>query len=118
MTRPTLDVIRVFLDDPNREFYGLELRAATGLGNGTLYPRLAQLEGYGWLESRWEYAASDERAGRPPRRYYHLTREGALQARAAAERAGRTKRAGRTRRGSGLRGSGLRTEPEPGPQGA
>lgn len=80
MTRQTGDILRVFLAAPSREFYGLELREAAGLANGTLYPRLAQLEQYGWLESRWDSPASD---GRPPRRYYRLTREGA--ARAAAE---------------------------------
>jgi PadR family transcriptional regulator PadR len=105
ITRPTLDMIRVFLAEPEREFYGLELRAATGLANGTLYPRLAQLEGYGWLESRWEYAESDERAGRPPRRYYRLTREGAVHARAEVERAGRAGRRGGLRARPGIQGA-------------
>ncbi|GII26559.1 PadR family transcriptional regulator [Planotetraspora mira] len=105
MTRPTLDVIKVFLAEPDRELYGLELRAETGLANGTLYPRLAQLEGYGWLESRWEYAESDERAGRPPRRYYRLTREGAVRAREEAERADRVHQSGGLRTRPGLQGA-------------
>lgn len=77
MTRQTVEVLRIFLGDPAREFYGLELREASGLANGTLYPRLAQLEQFGWLKSRWETAPGD---GRPPRRYYRLTREGAVRA--------------------------------------
>ncbi|WP_336216212.1 PadR family transcriptional regulator [Nonomuraea sp. LPB2021202275-12-8] len=105
MTRPTLEVIRIFLAEPERELYGLELRAATGLANGTLYPRLAQLEQYGWLESRWEYAESDERAGRPPRRYYRLTREGAVRAREEAERAGRARRRDGIRASPGTQGA-------------
>ncbi|MEV4224477.1 helix-turn-helix transcriptional regulator [Nonomuraea sp. NPDC049725] len=79
MTRSTRAVLAIFLTDPAREFYGLELRAATGLSNGTLYPRLATLEAYGWLESRWE----DPEPGRPPRRYYRITREGTERAREA-----------------------------------
>ncbi|NUP64622.1 MAG: PadR family transcriptional regulator [Nonomuraea sp.] len=90
MTRPTLSLIEVFLAEPEREFYGLELREVTGLPNGTLYPRLAQLEAWGWLESRREDTDSDVRAGRPPRRYYRLTQEGAVAAREQAERARRS----------------------------
>ncbi len=51
-----------------------------------MHPILARLEGYGWLASRWEdIDASAE--GRPARRYYTLTAEGAQAARAALARA-------------------------------
>ncbi|MEV4256162.1 helix-turn-helix transcriptional regulator [Spirillospora sp. NPDC049652] len=88
MTRPTVRVLEALLADPSREYYGLELREATGLGNGTLYPRLAELENYGWLESRWETPVP----GRPPRRYYRLTRDGAARARTELARVTRRPR--------------------------
>jgi PadR family transcriptional regulator PadR len=48
-------------------------RALTG--HGTLYKALGRLEEFGLLASRWEDAAADE--GRPRRRLYELTGEGA-----------------------------------------
>ena len=59
-------------------------RALTG--HGTLYKALARLEEFGLLTSRWEDAAAAE--GRPRRRLYELTGEGARVAeRSAAESA-------------------------------
>jgi PadR family transcriptional regulator, regulatory protein PadR len=43
--------------------------------HGTLYKALGRLEGFGLLTSRWEDAAAAE--GRPRRRLYELTGEGA-----------------------------------------
>lgn len=48
-------------------------RALTG--HGTLYKALARLEEFGLLASRWEDAAAAE--GRPRRRLYELTGQGA-----------------------------------------
>jgi PadR family transcriptional regulator, regulatory protein PadR len=48
-------------------------RALTG--HGTLYKALGRLEEFGLLASRWEDAAAAE--GRPRRRLYELTGEGA-----------------------------------------
>jgi PadR family transcriptional regulator PadR len=45
------------------------------LGHGTLYKALNRLEEFGLLTSRWEDAAAVE--GRPRRRLYELTRQGA-----------------------------------------
>ena len=64
-------------------------RALTG--HGTLYKALGRLEEFGLLMSRWEDAAAVE--GRPRRRLYSLTGEGA---RVAEERAPQT--TGRPRR--------------------
>jgi PadR family transcriptional regulator, regulatory protein PadR len=59
-------------------------RALTG--HGTLYKALGRLEGFGLLTSRWEDAAAAE--GRPRRRLYELTGEGARVAeRALADNA-------------------------------
>ena len=46
--------------------------------HGTLYKALGRLEEFGLLTSRWENAAAVE--GRPRRRLYELTGEGALVA--------------------------------------
>jgi PadR family transcriptional regulator, regulatory protein PadR len=48
-----------------------------------MYPILARLEGCGWLESRWENTAEQATAGRPLRRYYRFSRDGAETARGA-----------------------------------
>lgn len=59
-------------------------RALTG--HGTLYKALSRLEQFGLLTSRWEDATAVE--GRPRRRLYELTAQGARAAdRALAERA-------------------------------
>lgn len=88
MTIPTQLVLEVLISDANREFYGLELGQAVGLPSGTVHPILARLEGVGWLESRWEDVDPSD-AGRPARRYYKLTGQGAVAASAALARARR-----------------------------
>ena len=87
MTIPTQLVLRALLADPSKELYGVEVGAAAGLPSGTVHPILARLETVGWLTSRWEDI--DPRAeGRPARRYYHLTPDGAELARAYQASAG------------------------------
>lgn len=91
MTIPTQLVLETLLDDPTRELYGLEIGQTAGLPSGTVHPILARLEAVGWLESRWEQV--DPRAeGRPARRYYRLTGNGAVAATAALSRAYRPAR--------------------------
>jgi DNA-binding PadR family transcriptional regulator len=88
MTIPTQLVLEALLDDPRAERYGLEIGEAAGLRSGTVHPILARLEAYGWLASRWEdIDASAE--GRPARRYYKLTADGAHAAQTALARAHR-----------------------------
>ncbi|GGK90415.1 hypothetical protein Ppa06_57990 [Planomonospora parontospora subsp. parontospora] len=89
MTLPTQLVLRAFLEDPTREMYGLEICQTAGLASGTIHPILARFEGLGWLESRWEENDPHEQ-GRPRRRYYRLTSDGAQSARIAMAQA-RTK---------------------------
>ena len=55
--------------------------------HGTLYKALGRLEEFGLLTSHWEDAAAVE--GRPRRRLYELTKQGAQAAQKA--RAGKTK---------------------------
>ena len=86
MTIPTQLVLRAMLAEPTREMYGLQICTGAGLPSGTIHPILARLEGLGWLTSRWEDAIPAEE-GRPRRRYYKLTEDGAERARIALAQA-------------------------------
>jgi DNA-binding PadR family transcriptional regulator len=82
MTLSTQAVLRILVVDPRTHRYGLEIGAEAGLPSGTIHPILARLERLGWVESGWEDVDPRD-AGRPRRRYYHLT-DGGLQAAKAA----------------------------------
>lgn len=84
MTLQTLEVLSAMLDDSYREWYGLELSTASGLKTGTIYPVLVRLEQAGWVSSYWE-EVDPSVVGRPRRRLYRLTGEGADAARAAVD---------------------------------
>jgi DNA-binding PadR family transcriptional regulator len=86
MTIPTQLVLRALLEDPSQDLYGLEIGRAAGLPSGTVHPILARLEGLGWVESHWE-DIDPSTEGRPARRYYSVTSDGAEQARLALARA-------------------------------
>jgi PadR family transcriptional regulator PadR len=87
MTIPTQLVLRSLLADPTREMYGLQICSDAGLPTGTIHPILAKLEiEYGWLTSRWE-DVDPQAEGRPRRRYYKLTEDGAERARIALAQA-------------------------------
>ncbi|MFG2957557.1 PadR family transcriptional regulator [Streptomyces sp. NPDC048291] len=92
MTLQTQLVLRALLEDPAKERYGLELCQLAGLPSGTIYPILARLEQVGWVESTWEDPAVHEEAGRPRRRFYRITEDGAERARDALARAYRTRK--------------------------
>ena len=78
-----LDVALSMLGSGQATFHGFGLaqamREQTGsrslTGHGTLYKALGRLEEFGLLSSRWEDAAAF--AGRPRRRLYELTGQGA-----------------------------------------
>jgi PadR family transcriptional regulator len=73
-------LLKVFLEDPSRPWYGYELMKATGLQSGSLYPALIALEKHGWLAAGKEDI--DPRvAGRPARRSYTITAAAAVAAR-------------------------------------
>lgn len=80
ITTSVAQVLAVLLDDPLAQRYGLELMRATGLPSGTMYPILTRLQDAGWLQADWE-DIDPVVAGRPARRYYRLTAEGAAAAR-------------------------------------
>jgi len=80
MTTSVLKVVAALLAEAGTERYGLQLMHDTGLPSGTLYPILVRLERAGWVASRWE-EVDPATEGRPTRRYYQLTGEGAVEAR-------------------------------------
>jgi DNA-binding PadR family transcriptional regulator len=75
VTLQTLAVLKILLDQPSQEHYGLELASRAGLPAGTIYPILARLERAEWVTSAWE-EVDPVAAGRPVRRYYQLTSKG------------------------------------------
>jgi PadR family transcriptional regulator PadR len=79
LTQPLERLLRALLADPSAPRYGYDLKAAD-LASGTLYPMLARLEDQGLVTSDWEPQPGDA-PGRPPRKYYRLTGEGARVAR-------------------------------------
>ena len=83
MTVQTQLVLQALLQDPLVKRYGLELCEMTGLPSGTIYPIAARFGQLGWLDSEWEEPERHIAEGRPRRRYYKLTREGAELARVA-----------------------------------
>lgn len=60
--------------------YGFDLTRRTGLKSGSLYPILARMEAGGLVTSSWE-EVDPAAEGRPRRRYYQLTEDGAQTAR-------------------------------------
>ncbi|TNB48142.1 PadR family transcriptional regulator [Martelella lutilitoris] len=83
LTKQTRRVLSAILERPFDRFSGAEISKATGLASGSLYPILMRLERAGWLHSEWE--AGDPKAlGRPRRRYYKLSADGARHCRQIA----------------------------------
>lgn len=75
-------VLGALIADPGRHHHSAEIRSATGLGIGAIYPVLARLEALQWLDSGWEAPAGREQ-GWPRRRYYRLSTDGLALARGA-----------------------------------
>ena len=63
--------------------YGFDIMEATGLASGTVYPVLSRLERDGLVRSSWEDEARAAAEGRPARRYYEASRDGAAALREA-----------------------------------
>jgi hypothetical protein len=72
LTPKMAEVIRVFLEDPAKPRYGMELMRLTGQSSGTLYPNLAALERHGWLILGKENI-DPKTEGRPARRFYTIS---------------------------------------------
>jgi DNA-binding PadR family transcriptional regulator len=89
VTMNLLRVLRVLLQDPTASHYGTEIGRAARLSGGSLYPLLLRLKQAGVLESGWEDVDPSE-VGRPRRRLYWLTGEGAEYARRTLQEAQRS----------------------------
>jgi PadR family transcriptional regulator, regulatory protein PadR len=80
LTQQTLKVLGALMSDQVRELSGADIAKVSQLSSGTLYPILYRLEEFGWLDSRWEIG-DPTTLGRPRRRYYRITKEGAKRVR-------------------------------------
>jgi PadR family transcriptional regulator, regulatory protein PadR len=85
MTLATQLVLRAMLVEPTHEAYGAEISRAAGLPSGTITPIVARLENAGILTHRVE-DVDPAQAGRPRRKYYSFTPDGAERARDALAR--------------------------------
>lgn len=86
LTAPLERVLRALVADPSAPHYGYDLMKAARVPSGTLYPMLARLQQEGLVDSQWKDQRPDA-GGRPPRKYYRLTAEGARVARLELARA-------------------------------
>jgi DNA-binding PadR family transcriptional regulator len=78
MTTATVKVLDELIKaGPDGERWGYELMDSTGLASGSLYPILSRLERHHLIASRWGEPIEDA-PGRPRRRYYRMTAQGAL----------------------------------------
>jgi len=66
--------------------YGFDSMEETGLSSGTIYPALDRLESLGFALSEWEDGRLAQAEKRPPRRYFRITPDGALELQEALER--------------------------------
>ena len=78
MPRPLgLTSLRILAAIRDGSTYGLDIVAATGLPSGTVYPTLGRLKRSTLVRTHWEDQRSADKEGRPRRRYYDLTADGA-----------------------------------------
>jgi PadR family transcriptional regulator PadR len=80
MTKHNVALLRLFQADPTREWYGLEVADALRMKSGVLYPGLHRLHAAG-IVTRTDEDVDPAEVGRPRRRLYRLTAQGATFAR-------------------------------------
>lgn len=86
VTQPTLQVLALFLTSRStKDWFPLEISRTTGIRSSTITQILFRLEGWGWVESRWENADDALHDRRPRRRFYRLTGLGEGSARGLVE---------------------------------
>jgi PadR family transcriptional regulator PadR len=103
VTPAILDVLQVLLSDQEGGCHGFAIAKETRRPTGSVYPILARLERFGWVESYWQSEQPEH--GRPRRRLYRLTPDGLLATRELLNE--RRVRAGTTLRlRPALRGAG------------
>lgn len=87
LTHTTVKVLEAFFSQPADGLSGADIAKQTRLMAGTLYPILNRLERVGWLKSKWE-DIDPSVEGRPRRKFYTLSAQGARQARKQLEARG------------------------------
>lgn len=65
-------VLQLFLEDPTRERFGLEIIRLTGIKSGSLYPILHRFEERELISARWEDVEVAAEQRRRPRRCYRF----------------------------------------------
>jgi PadR family transcriptional regulator PadR len=80
ITAPFLDVVQAFLDAGGDELHGWAIINTTKRGGPTVYKILERLDEMGWVTARWDDRPSEP--NKPRRRYYRLTGEAEVHARA------------------------------------
>lgn len=100
ITWQLLAVLGALLGAPKYEAHGWILMRETGLGGPSVYRNLERCETLGLVTSRWEDSAEP---GKPRRRIYQLTPDGAVRAsRLLAERESKHRLPGRLGAAGGL----------------
>jgi PadR family transcriptional regulator, regulatory protein PadR len=99
ITPQLLAVLAALLDAPNHETHGWPLMKATGLCGPSVYRNLERCEDAGLVSSRWEDSAEP---GKPRRRLYRLSPDGAARARALLAERRHTPVPGRLRTVGGI----------------
>lgn len=76
LSHAAIKILKAFLERRPTGLSGADLMKMVGTLSGTTYPILYRLEREGLLTSHWEIGDPSS-LGRPRRRLYHLTGEGA-----------------------------------------
>lgn len=79
LTPAVVRLIQAFLEAPDSQHYGMQLMRAAHVSSGSLYPALKRLENAGWIVGELE-DIDPSKEGRPARRFYRMTGEGARAA--------------------------------------
>jgi PadR family transcriptional regulator PadR len=86
ITKQTEQILEFLSSDPTTEVVSSDIERATGIKKGTVYPAVARMARFGWLEWRWE-DVDPKVIGRPRKRFYRLTGEGERAAQQIASEA-------------------------------
>ncbi|MEU0036128.1 PadR family transcriptional regulator [Streptomyces sp. NPDC006333] len=79
LTPAVVRILQALLAAPQAPHYGMQLIREARVSSGSLYPALARLERAGWIVGADE-GIDPRKEGRPARRYYTMTGEGARAA--------------------------------------
>lgn len=86
VTPQLLDVLAALLNAPDHEAHGWSVARVAKIGGPSAYRILDRCKDRGLATSRWD----ETEPGKPPRRLYKLTEDGAERVRALLKERGRT----------------------------